>query len=125
MIRYVPESSKRTYERRDDKHIVTEQSEQSRNLRHLRQEEQPKIPAPPQPIIEHIEPKLEHKTIRITMSPQKMIALGNAMIALVKKEGFKTNYAIEYDYVEKDLYVDATEEWEKDLMVRPDSDQKT
>ena len=37
----------------------------------------------------------------------------------VKKQGMSLNYAIEYDYDDKELYVDATEEWEnkQELMV--------
>jgi hypothetical protein len=66
------------------------------------------------------EPVLVHRTFRITMSPKKMIELGNAMLKMVKQEGLKTNYAIEYDYVDHALYVDITEAHEnkKELMIK-------
>jgi hypothetical protein len=90
-------------------------------------DKEPDIPSPKPIIIEHVseteiepqpKPELVHRTIRITMSPENMVALGNAMVAKVKAEGFKRNYAIEYDYVDKALYVDIAEKWEKVLMVQ-------
>jgi hypothetical protein len=76
------------------------------------------IPPPEQPIIEpEREQELVHKTIRITMSGKKLGSLGYAMIDKVKELGLDTKYAIEYDYVDKELYLDVAEGWETKLMV--------
>jgi hypothetical protein len=76
------------------------------------------IPPPEQTIIEpEQEKELVHRTIRITMSARKLLALSKHMAQKVKEEGMETNYAIEYDYVDKELYIDVTEEWETKLMV--------
>ena len=66
------------------------------------------------------EPEPAHRVIRISMSHNKMIELGEWMIKFVNREGLDKNYAIEYDYVDRALYVDVTEpeENEKELMVK-------
>jgi hypothetical protein len=92
------------------------------NARLVLDDEEPKIPPPEQHIIEpepeqEQEKELVHRTIRITMSARKLLALSKHMATTVEKEGMETNYAIEYDYVDKELYVDVTEEWETKLMV--------
>ena len=53
------------------------------------------------------------------MSARKLLALSKYMKQQVKKQGMSLNYAIEYNYDDKELYVDVTEEWEnkQELMV--------
>jgi hypothetical protein len=84
MIRYVPESSKRTYVRYQNR-------DESRKREDYQQEEQPKIPPPPQPIIE----QRQEPTLTATEEPQE----------------FKLPMKLVDDFMNKAIYIVRAKTW--------------